>query len=301
MTLTRRRFITISAVAATLPMAARAAVPGPVWTGQALGARTSIRLDHPDAVAIASRVRAEIERLDTIFSLFREDSALVRLNREGVLDAPPFELLDCLATAGAVYGASGGAFDPTVQPLWALWAEAVTDGAEPAPEAIAATARGWEGLTNDPAQITLAPGMALTLNGVAQGYIADRVAALLADEGLTDIFIDTGEMRALGGQPTGGGWPVSLEAGPMISLSDRALATSAPLGTTFDQAGRLGHILDPRTGAPVPPRWSSVSISADSAALADALSTAACVLETRATVEAMVARFPDARIEALAT
>ncbi len=300
MSLTRRRFITISAAAATLPLAARAAVPGPVWTGHALGARASIRLDHPDAAAIAARVRAEIERLDVIFSLYREDSAIMRLNREGALDAPPFELLDCLATAGAVHAASGGAFDPTVQPLWALWAEAVTGGGEPAAASIAAVPRGWKGVTLDPARIVLAPGMALTLNGVAQGHIADRVAAMLAGEGLTDIFIDTGELRALGGQPAGGGWPVTLESGPRISLADRALATSAPLGTTFDQAGRLGHILDPRTGAPVPARWSSVSVSADSAALADALSTAACVLQTRGEVEAMIMRFPGATLEALA-
>ncbi|MBW7921506.1 MAG: FAD:protein FMN transferase [Rubellimicrobium sp.] len=300
MTLTRRRFLTISAVAATLPAAARADAPQLVWTGQALGARASIRLDHPDAQAIAARVQAEIERLDAVFSLYRTDSALVRLNRDGRLEAPPFELLDCLATAGAVHGASGGAFDPTVQPLWALWAESVTAGADPAPDAIARVARGWAGVAFDAGAVKLAPGMALTLNGVAQGHIADRVAALLTAEGLTGIFIDTGEMRALGASPAGGGWPVTLESGPRIRLASRALATSSPLGTTFDQAGRLGHILDPRTGAPVPPHWSSVSISADSAALADALSTAACVVETQDEITAMIARFPGARIEALA-
>lgn len=301
MTLTRRRFITISAALAALPMGARAATPSLIWTGQALGARASIRLDHPDADAIAARVRAEIERLDTIFSLYRTDSALVRLNRDGVLAAPPFELLDCLATAGSVHAGSGGAFDPTVQPLWALWAEAVTAGTRPTSEDIAAIPRGWENVAFDSAAATLEPGMALTLNGIAQGYIADRIARLLADEGLDNILIDTGEMQALGGQPDGGNWPVTLESGMRLWLADRALATSAPLGTTFDQAGQLGHILDPRRGVPVVGRWSSVSISADNAALADALSTAACLLTSQAEIQAMVANFPDARIEALAT
>lgn len=301
MTLTRRRFIAISAALAALPMGARAATPSLIWTGQALGARTSIRLDHPDAGAIATRVRAEIERLDMIFSLHRTDSALVRLNRDGALDAPPFELLDCLATAGSVHTASGGAFDPTVQPLWSLWAEAVSAGSRPADDKIAACARGWQNVAYDTAAATLKPGMALTLNGIAQGYIADRIARLLADEGLDNIFIDTGEMQALGAQPDGGSWPVTLESGMRIWLADRALATSAPLGTTFDQAGLLGHILDPRRGVPTVGRWSSVSISADSAALADALSTAACLLTSQAEVQAMVANFPDARIEALAT
>ena len=55
--------------------------------------------------------------------------------------------------------------------------------------------------------------MALTLNGIAQGYIADRVVALLRAEGLSDVLVNTGELRALGGHPDGGGWPVSLNDG----------------------------------------------------------------------------------------
>lgn len=300
--ITRRRFIAISATLATLPaLSARALPPGPTWTGQALGARASIRLDHPDAAAIARRVTAEIDRLEGILSLYRADSALARLNRDGHLEAPPFELLDCLGIAGAVHAASGGRFDPTVQVLWSTWAEAAATGAAPEAAALAAarTVTGWEGVRLAPAAITLRPGMALTLNGIGQGYVADRIAALLTAEGLGNIFIDTGEFRALGGQPGGGDWPVTLESGPRITLADRALATSAPLGTTFDAAGRLGHILDPLTGAPVAGPWRSVSVSAPDAALADALSTAACLCEGKAEVEALLARYPQARLEAL--
>ena len=104
--------------------------------------------------------------------------------------------------------------------------------------------------------------MALTLNGIGQGYVADRVAALLEAEGLTNILIDTGEFRALGGHPQGGAWPVKLAQGGTVALRGRALATSAPLGTTFDQAGRIGHILDPRSGRPVAGVWQAVSVSA---------------------------------------
>ncbi|MFD1810237.1 FAD:protein FMN transferase [Gemmobacter lanyuensis] len=57
------------------------------------------------------------------------------------------------------------------------------------------------------------------------------------------------------------------------------MATSAPLGTTFDAAGRVGHILNPLTGLAGAAQWRGVSISAPSAALADALSTAACLME----------------------
>ena len=299
--LTRRRFLAISAA---LPMVAAlpaSAAPVTRWQGVAMGAVATLRLAHPDAKAIAARVWAEIDRLEAIFSLHRPDSALVALNADGRLDAPPFELLECLGLCAAVHAASAGAFDPTIQPLWALYATSHAAGHAPAASAITRTLHqvGWAGVTFDPGAVRLArPGMALSLNGVAQGYVADRVAALLAAEGLTDTLIDTGEFRALGGKPGGGDWPISLQAGEQVlpgtvALRDRALASSAPRGTVFDAAGRVGHILDPRTGLPAATAWQLVSITAPRAALADALSTAACLLP-RAGITALMAAFPAA-------
>jgi thiamine biosynthesis lipoprotein len=300
MMLTRRRLIAISAVMAALPAAARASTGAArLWTGQALGARASIRLDHPDAEAITARVMAEIDRLENILSLYRPHSALSRLNSEGHLAAPPFELLECLSLAGAVHRASGGRFDPSVQPLWALWAEYAASGARPDTKAVERVRAntGWDKVTLDSAAITLQPGMALTLNGIGQGYVADRVAVLLEAEGLTDILIDTGELRALGGRPEGGEWPVKLETGERLALRQRALATSAPLGTTFDPAGRDGHILDPVTGMPAPANWRAISVSAPSAAIADALATAACLMPDTGSILAMIGHFDGARLE----
>ena len=296
--LNRRRFIAISA-ALMAPLPAAAALH--TETGQALGAKVTLRLAHPDAPAIAARAMAEIARLEDIFSLYREGSALMRLNAAGTLDTPPFELLECLSLAGAVHTASGGRFDPTVQPLWALHAAAAIAGQEVTPEALAAARAqvGWERVNLDPARITLAPGMALTLNGIAQGYIADRVAALLEAEGLGNVLIDTGEFRALGGHPQGGAWPVKLGQGGTVALRGRALATSAPLGTTFDQAGRIGHILDPRSGRPVAGVWQAVSVSAPTAALADALSTAICLTGDEVEARSLCAAFRDVRMESL--
>ncbi|WP_312415978.1 FAD:protein FMN transferase [Shinella sp.] len=304
MPITRRRLITISAALAFLPATARATSKGAThqWTGQALGARASIRLDHPDGAAIAARVMAEIDRLEDMLSLYRPHSALSRLNSDGYLAAPPFELLDCLSLAGAVHRASGGRFDPTVQPLWALWAEAAAGGTRPDAQAVETVRHrtGWAKVKLDPAAVTLQSGMALTLNGIGQGYVADRVAVLLEAEGLSDILIDTGELRALGGKPEGGNWPVRLETGERLALRQRALATSAPLGTTFDQAGHDGHILDPATGTPAASAWRSVSVSAPSAAIADALATAACLMSDPAEIRDMLGHFEGARLEASA-
>ncbi len=286
--LSRRRFIAISAAA----LVARPALARPVrrWTGTALGARASLTLSHPEADRLVASVLAEIARLEQVFSLYRADSALSRLNRDAAIDGPPFELVECLSIAGAVHAATGGAFDPTVQPLWAAYAEAHAAGTAPAATAIAAARRlvGWAGVDVAPARIALArPGMAITLNGIAQGYIADRVARMLQAEGLAEILIDTGELRALGGMPGGGDWPVQRAAGGPIALRDRALASSAPLGTTFDAAGRVGHILDPQSGRPAPPQGGMVTVTAPTAALADALSTGLCLLDAPARAQAL--------------
>lgn len=297
----RRRFIAISAGAA-----ASAALPARAetlyhWRGVALGAEASISFAHPQAEAVVARAVAEIARLEAVFSLYRADSALMRLNASGQLDAPPFELLDCLALCGRVHAATGGVFDPTIQPLWALYAASHAAGAAPDAAAIAQVMPriGWAGAAFDSAVIRLRPGTQLTLNGVAQGYIADRVAALLEAEGLTDILINTGELRALGGGPRGGGWPVRIDGAGAVALRDRALASSAPLGTVFDTAGRVGHILDPRTGLPALPGWRLVSVSAPRAAVADALSTACCMMADETAIFRAVSAFADTRIEHL--
>jgi thiamine biosynthesis lipoprotein len=300
---TRRRFLAIAAVAcATSSLPAAVAAPVTRWRGVALGASASITLAHPRADRLIAAALAEIDRLEDVFSLHRPGSALARLNAAGALEAPPFDLVECLAVAGAVHRATGGAFDPTVQPLWAAHAAAWAAGAPPGTHALAAARalKGWEGVSVAPDRIALArPGMALTLNGVAQGFIADRVARLLAAEGLTDVLIDTGEAVARGRDPFGAPWAATLPDGRRETLSDAALATSAPLGTVFDAAGAFGHILDPETGLPAAPRWRFVTVAAPSAAVADALSTACCLLDGAAQA-ASVESFPGARLVAAA-
>jgi thiamine biosynthesis lipoprotein len=290
--LTRRRFLAISAAVA--PSMALADTGLHVETGFALGASVTLRLVHPDAPRLAALAMAEIRRLENVFSLYLPGSALCRLNRNGTLPEPPPEFLDCLSIAGSVHAASDGRFDPTVQPLWR--AEAIaTERGRPLSDrerAEAAALKGWRNVTFTAGAIAVRPGMALTLNGIAQGFIADRTAVLLASHGLTHALIDTGEMVALPDEP----WPVRLPDREM-RLQGRALATSAPLGMTFGGDGVTSHILDPATGRPVRPLWQAITVSAPSAALADALSTAACLIDSQDRIRALCDRFPDARLE----
>lgn len=295
--LCRRRFLTIAACAAALGPGAAAAAPRVTqWRTTALGARVTLSLAHADAAAIAERVFAELRRLEAVFSLYQPDAALSRLNRNGRLAAPPFELLECLRLCERVHRATGGLFDPSVQPLWAAYARAAEGAAGAGDIDAARRLVGWAGVRFDSGSARLArPGMALTLNGIAQGFIADRIADLLRREGLREVMVDTGELRALGGHPRGGGWPVTLRApdGAVLGrthLRAAAMATSAPLGMRFGGTG-AGHILNPLTGLPAAPRWRLVSVTGPSAALADGLSTAFCLIEDRAAMARALADF----------
>jgi thiamine biosynthesis lipoprotein len=305
--LSRRRFISIAAAAAGLSLAP--GLPGlsaaglTRWRGRALGADAVITLaarDRAHSEALIAAARAEIERLEAIFSLFRDDSLLTGLNRQGRLNDPPFDLIELLSLAGRVHRLTGGAFDPTVQPLWAAYAnrfsrprECVAGGGEAMQEARGRI--GWQWVEFGAAAIRfMRPGMGLTLNGIAQGFATDKVAELLRAGGMEQVLVEVGEIRALGEHPQERPWQVGIaaapgrsgEAGESVELVDRAIATSAPRGTSFDPDGVLGHILDPAIGRPGG-RWLQVSVLADTAALADGLSTGFCLMDEAAIAQAL--------------
>lgn len=292
-TFNRRRVLFIGAAlaGAALAPSALAATGQPVahWRGVALGADATLQLagvSQEDAAPVFAAIEQEIARLECIFSLYRSDSALSRLNAEGTLSAPPPELIELLGTARTAWHATDGLFDPTVQPLFRAMAEHYTGqrtGRPALKDALALV--GFDKVQFDSGSVRFArPGMAMTFNGIAQGYMTDRVTALLRARGFGNVMVDLGEIRALGPGRHGGGWRVGLArpgasaAMPhFIDVRDRAVATSAMLGTTFDQAGRAGHILHPVHG--IAQFWrKQVTVLDASATRADALSTAATLM-----------------------
>jgi len=312
---TRRRFVAIAAAAAGLPFAAiRAGAETSHlhrWSGIALGAAAEIVLYDPAAARarwLIARCVAEIDRLEDVFSLYRPESAISRLNRNGRLTAPPLELVALLAEARSYSERTEGTFDVTVQPLWRLYAaHFARSGADPHGPGEAAHARAqalvdYRAVEVEPAEVRFTrPGMAITLNGIAQGYITDRVAALLQDAGMGDVLLDIGEVRALGHHPDGRPWRIGLRhaAEPetvarTVTLADRAVATSAGIASPFDASGRHHHLFDPATGRPAPAAG-QVSVIAPRATMADALSTALAV-SPPAQAAAFAARFPEIEV-----
>lgn len=263
-------------------------------TSWALGTQVSIVALHADAATAKTAVDAaftELEFVEDLMSIYRAESELARLNGEGVLEDPHPHLVTVLRAAGELSARTEGAFDVTVQPLWKLYAEAKERGELPAPSEIETTRQriDWRRVELSPRQIRLrGEDTAITLNGIAQGFAADRVTATLRAHGIKHALIDTGEIGALGAKSDGDGWKIGIQHPrktdaylSLARLAGRCLATSGDYATTFSADFKHHHLLDPRTGRS-PTELASVSIVAGSAMEADALSTAVFVLGVEA-------------------
>lgn len=279
--LSRRRALTVLAVGAG-SLAVGGGVPAAEeeWRGVALGAEA--RLLFAGAKAADCRraipeVLDEIERLENLFSLQRASSELSRLNAVGRLKRPSPDLVVLLRLCARVHRLTDGLFDPTVQPVWRRFVEwyASDPGRESPPESFVADARRAVGFTRivvEESEIGLPEGAALTLNGVAQGYITDCIAERLRARGFGQVLVDIGEVRALGNRTAHSPWRIAVPGAPApVPLGGMAIATSAGAATILAWNGDH-HIFDPRSARP-PRQWKSLSVRHSSAAVADALST----------------------------
>ncbi|MEP3329396.1 FAD:protein FMN transferase [Sedimentitalea sp.] len=272
--ISRRRFLSIAAAAIATPASA-----APIqWQGVALGADASLTIHASPAQAdLALReVRTLLRRVEALFSLFDPASRLVALNQSGFMVDPAPEFVELLSIADHIHRVTGGAFDPTIQPLW----QAVSrrEDVEQARSLI-----GWDRVQRTAHRISLEPGQALTLNGIAQGYATDLVADTLRARGFDRVLVNIGEFSGLGGP-----WHLGISdpAHGMVAtrmLINRAIATSSPAALEFRNGQQ--HILGPIGQKPL---WSTVSVSAERAAIADAASTAFCLMPVNAIKDALI-------------
>jgi thiamine biosynthesis lipoprotein len=301
----RRRFLQlVAATSAAGLLGARKGVAAPethVWKGSALGADATITLggiEEPRAAAVLRESLGEISRLESLFSLYREDSALSQLNRYGSLENPADDFVELLNAAKKISIATAGAFDPTVQPLWQLYTSGGfgTDDIAAAKSLVDFRSVEW-----DEQHVRFArPGMAMTLNGIAQGFITDRIADRLRSNGLTSVLVNLGEYRAIGAHPELRPWQVGIQDPnianglvEIIDLEDESVATSGAYGGRIGPDGSANHLFDPRSGQSAD-RYLSVSVIHPSATIADGLSTAFSFLSEKE-IESSLHVFEDAR------
>lgn len=229
-------------------------------------------------------VLAEIERLESIFSVYQPTSEFNRW--QSTRDVPMAisrELSEVLVAATLWRSQSNGAFEPTVEALTRRWRESTTtgDGIEFDPRAPL-----WE-VDGEHGTATRRTSLPASLNAIAKGYIIDcAVEKVAAIPGVTDVMINLGgDLRHVGAQsiPVRITDPVNHADNDLhavsVTLSNAAVATSGGYRRGFDVDGKhVSHIFDPSTRRPAD-NIASASVIAPDAMTADAIATVLSVLD----------------------
>lgn len=255
---------------------------------------TVLAADADASVAAVNAALDRMARLEQVLSRFIPGSQVSLLNRTGVVREPDASLVHVLQAAQGVSLLTQGAFDVTVKPLLDLYQAAQAQGGVlPSPSAIRESLRlvDYRGLEVSGDQVRLAePGMQVTLDGIAKGYVVDAAVHELRRQGMESVLVEAGgDLRAGAPKSPGAPWTLGVQSprqaggtlAAIFSLADRAAATSGDYMQPFMPDYRQHHILDPRTGES-PPELSSATVVAPSAEQADALATALMVLGNQA-------------------
>jgi len=254
---------------------------------KAMGSPCEIELfadRRTDCQAAAEAVIGEVERLEQLYSRYRDDSLLSAINRSaqsGSSIAVDDETALLLDYAGTCYRQSEGLFDISSGLLRRAWDFKSGRLADPGAIERLLPRVGWDKVTWTRPRLSFAvPGMELDLGGVVKEYAVDRAAALLDGLGLTSGFVNLG--RVIGPRPGGEPWTIAIRhhrlAGGIaasVAMSRGAMATSGDYERCIVIDGRhYGHVLDPRTGWPVE-GLAAVSVIADLCLVAGSASTIA--------------------------
>ena len=275
------------------------------WTGRTMGTTYDIKIAHSplsevDARRLILLIDQYLRQINDEMSTYIADSEISRFNRSSTTSSIPVSASFAQVTAASLTWAnrSGGAFNPTLDPLINLWGfghDRWRAGNPPTEEEIAAAlARVDYSGIEVPDEFHLRksdPELQLNLNAIAKGYAVDGVAGLIAAAGATNYYVEIGgDLVVSGVNPFDEPWRIGIElpdpdALPgerlhgVAHLSQGALAGSGDYRNFVltDEGEFYAHILDPRTGRPTRHSLASVSVYASSCMAADAVATALIV------------------------
>lgn len=262
------------------------------WVGRfvAMASPCEVLIDDaPSSLAreVVDTVAAEAWRIERKFSRYRTDSAVHRINEsagaETVVDEESANLLDFAATLTRL---SEGAFDITSGVLRKVWK---FDGGDHVPsqaqiEALLESV-GWHRIEWRRPVIKLQAGMQIDLGGIGKEYAVDAAAGLAEKSapGLSCLINFGGDVAVRSARQDGRPWRIGIESSARIGAAERvvqlsrgALATSGDSRRfVFRDGHRYSHILDARTGWPVPNAPHSITVAADTCTQAGTLTTLA--------------------------
>jgi thiamine biosynthesis lipoprotein len=236
---------------------------------------------------------AEVKRIEHLISDWIPTTPLSEINKNAGKQAVkvPLELIELIERSIKISKLTDGGFDISYASMDKIWRFDGSMKEMPTPEAIKKSVEkvGYENIIIDKEKQTVflkLEGMKLGMGGIGQGYIADKIKALLFSKGCVAGLVNvSGDISTWGKQPKGEQWKIGIK-NPMnknkifatFPLEDTAVETSGSYEkyVTFN-GKRYSHIIDTRTGYPAS-GLISVSVFAKTTELADALATGVFVM-----------------------
>jgi thiamine biosynthesis lipoprotein len=233
-----------------------------------------------------------VEAFEARYSRYKTDSLISKINRHAGFEwttlTPEDEVV--FGLCDSLHFLSQGIFDPTVLAVSRLWDYKANPPSVPTYHEVKSAMElvGWKKVERKPGKIHLPKvGMQLDLGGFGKEYAVDCVAEIAIQLGIDNFLIDFGhDIRVKGRAPTAPLWHIGLEdpAKPetcwnTVAITDRSIASSGDYLRYFTHNNRrYGHIVDPRTGYPVPVDGASVTIIASTCLEAGLYATTAFIL-----------------------
>jgi len=237
-----------------------------------------------------------IGEIESIASIYDENSEVSRLNNEGIIESPSGELRELIELSVYYYNVSGGSFDITISPVLELWKEGLWQETEEVQvKKVEETLKyvGSDKIVIEDNEIYFkTPGMSIDLGGIAKGYAVDEALKVLSGLGIDNALVNAGgDIGTIGIKPDGTGWlveldnpfdddeedPGTIEPLPGFIIEEMAVATSGNYYRYYDPEKRVHHITDPLTGYSAD-GCISVTIIASSCTEADVLATSVFVM-----------------------
>jgi FAD:protein FMN transferase len=263
--------------------------------------------DDASAVTAAEQVALEFDRLERLLSVWKEGSDVLRLNAGAGRAPVPVsrETLEVLSAARIASEWTGGKFDITFGALANVW-KFDHDQDNTVPDRAAVEQRlalvDYRAVQVDATQRTAfisRPGIRLHLGGIGKGYAIDVAVNMLKRQGFINFLIQAGGDIYAAGTNNGSSWTLGIadprgshEAFAAVAITDATLSTSGDYERSFIKDGvRYHHLIDPDLGVPAR-GCRSVTIVADRAVIADALSTGVFIMGPREGM-ALIERLPN--------
>ena len=254
---------------------------------------TVVAKDSIEADKFTSLAISEVKRIENLISDWIPTTQISKVNQNaGVAPVKvDFEVYNLVERATKISKLTSGAFDISYASMDKIWKFDGSMKEMPTPEAIKKSVEkvGYQNIILNQKDTTIflkIKGMKLGLGGIGQGYIADKIKALLQENGCSSGLVNvSGDINTWGAQPNGEVWTVGI-INPMnknkvfatFPLIDSAVETSGSYEKFVNFNGkRYSHIIDPRTGYPAS-GIISISVFAKQTELADALATGIFVL-----------------------